>query len=255
MKLNEFIEKLELAYNLPSRYESGGWGKWNGATWGWDCVCLIKGILWGWSADTSKPRGGGAVYCSNGVPDIGTEQMINVCNNVSTDFSNIQIGEILWLQGHVGVYIGDGNVIEATAGWNTYKVIKSQIDSSGNRTYNGQGGSARWQKHGFLPYVDYSATPTPTNYFEPRKSYKLLYAKYLRTTPAIANNIVKYKTLDAYSKTICNNVRGNAQLKKDVVIEPLHIVEETNGRIWASYGNCWWVCQNKDGEKQAIRLD
>lgn len=161
MKLNDFISKLNLAYDLPSRYETSGWGKWNGYSWGWDCVCLIKGILWGWDADTSKPRGGGAVYASNGVPDIGTEQMINVCESVSSDFNDLHKGELLWMPGHVGIYIGNGNVIEATASWNTWKVIMTQVSSTGYRTYNGQGDGSAWQKHGYLPYVDYEEEPTP----------------------------------------------------------------------------------------------
>ena len=162
MKLKDFLEKLNLAYDLPSRYETSGWGKWNGYTWGWDCVCLIKGILWGWRADESLPRGGGAVYASNGVPDIGTEQMINVCESVSSDFNDLHKGELLWMKGHVGIYVGDGNVIEATASWDTWKVIKTQVDNKGNRTYNGKGGSDRWLKHGYLPYVDYTEEPEPT---------------------------------------------------------------------------------------------
>ena len=162
MKLNEFLDKLELAYKTPNYYLTGGWGKWNGAKWGWDCVCLIKGILWGWNDDRTKLRGGGAVYASNGVPDIGTEQMINVCKNVSTDFSTLQVGEMVWMQGHVGVCIAKGKIIECTAGWATWKIIKSDIDAKGNRTYNGNGLSAPWVKHGFLPYVDYSsAKPEP----------------------------------------------------------------------------------------------
>lgn len=156
MKVNDFIDKLELALNEPSKYQSGGWGKWDGKYWNWDCICLIKGILWGWKNDKTKPRGGGAVYASNGVPDIGENSMINKCNNVSSDFANIQRGEMVWMNGHAGVYVGDGNVIEATAGWGTLKVIKSQIDKNGERTYNGKGGSANWEKHGFLPYVDYT---------------------------------------------------------------------------------------------------
>lgn len=156
MKVNEFIDKLELALKEPSKYQSGGWGKWDGKYWNWDCICLIKGILWGWKNDKNKPRGGGAVYGSNGVPDIGENSMINKCNNVSTDFSKIEVGEMLWLNGHAGVYVGNGEVIEATVGWNTNKVIKSQIDNNGTRTYNGKGGSPKWEKHGFLPYVDYS---------------------------------------------------------------------------------------------------
>lgn len=251
MKLNDFISKLELALNSPTYYLSGGWGKWNGSKWGFDCVCLVKAILWGWCADTSKPRGGGAVYGSNGVPDIGDNTMYNICLKKSSDFSKISKGELVWMNGHVGIYVGNGNVIEATCGWNTRKVIKSQIDSKGNRTYNGQGGSAKWSGHGFLPYVDY----VEEDYFVPGKSYKLIYAKYLRSTPNMGNNIVKYKYLDNYSKTICNNIGGNAQLKKGVVVEPLHISKESNGRVWISYGNVWFCGQNVDGQKQVEKLN
>ena len=35
-------------------------------TFGFDCVCLIKGILWGWNGDLNKTYGG-AIYGSNGV--------------------------------------------------------------------------------------------------------------------------------------------------------------------------------------------
>lgn len=93
------------------------------------------------------------------------------------------------------------------------------------------------------------------DYFVPNKSYKLLYDKYLRSTPSLGDNIVKYSTLDSYSKKICNNVNGKAQLKKGTVIEPLKIHTEANGRIWASYGNCWWCCQNVDGTKQAEKIN
>ena len=44
-------------------------------TFGFDCVCLIKGVLWGWIGDKSKPYGG-AKYASNGVPDINADAMI-----------------------------------------------------------------------------------------------------------------------------------------------------------------------------------
>ena len=59
-------------------------------TFGFDCVCLIKGLLWGWSGDASKIYGG-AGYAVNGVPDIGTEQIISVCKDVSTNFSKIGV--------------------------------------------------------------------------------------------------------------------------------------------------------------------
>ena len=81
-----------------------------------DCVCLIKAVLWGWSGDLSKSYGG-AVYGSNGVPDINADQMINKCKDVSTDFSTIQMGEVVWMKGHIGVYVGAGEVIECTPKW------------------------------------------------------------------------------------------------------------------------------------------
>ena len=82
-------------------------------TFGFDCVCLIKGVLWGWSGDKTKTYGG-AKYVSNGVPDIGADSMIKACKEISTDFSKIEIGEAVWMEGHIGVYVGDGLAVECT---------------------------------------------------------------------------------------------------------------------------------------------
>ena len=65
-------------------------------TFGFDCGCLIKGLLWGWNGDTSKVYGG-AAYKSNGVPDKDADQMIALCSEVSTDFSRIEVGEMVWM--------------------------------------------------------------------------------------------------------------------------------------------------------------
>ena len=85
-------------------------------TFGFDCVNLIKGVLWGWNGDKTKNYGG-ATYASNGVPDIGADEIINRCANISTDFSNLIPGELVWKKGHVGIYIGDGLVVECTPAW------------------------------------------------------------------------------------------------------------------------------------------
>ena len=122
-------------------------------TFGFDCVCLIKGLLWGWDGNASKTYGG-AAYCSNNVPDIGADQIINKCSDVSTDFSKIAVGELLWMTGHVGIYIGDGQAVECTPSWKdcvqvtTVKNIKS-------------GTGHKWTKHGKLPYVTYDASAAP----------------------------------------------------------------------------------------------
>lgn len=116
-----------------------------------DCVCLIKSILWGWTGDFSKTYGG-AVYASNGVNDIGADQMIKECYNVSTDFNNIKIGCAVWLPGHIGVYIGDGQVIECTPKWCVSPGVKKTYLK--NLGFDGSM-SRSWTKWGFLPYLQY----------------------------------------------------------------------------------------------------
>lgn len=120
----------------------------DGDTFGFDCVCLIKGILWGWRGDKNHQYGG-AVYASNGVPDIGTGQIIGVCSDVSTDFGNIAVGELLWMEGHVGIYVGDGLAVECTSKWDDcVQVTACNRDIAGYNRRN-------WTKHGRLPYVSY----------------------------------------------------------------------------------------------------
>lgn len=122
-------------------------------TFGFDCVCLIKGLLWGWNGDASKNYGG-ASYCGNGVPDIGADQIIGKCSDVSTNFSKIAVGELLWMKGHVGIYIGDGQAVECTPSWkNGVQVTTVRNIKSGT--------GHTWTKHGKLPYVKYDASATP----------------------------------------------------------------------------------------------
>lgn len=230
IKLNDFINRLELALKEPSKYQSGGWGKWDGKYWNWDCICLIKGILWGWKNDKTKPRGGGAVYGSNGVPDIGENSMIKQCKNVSSDFTKIQKGEMVWMDGHAGVYVGDGNVIEATAGWNTWKVVKSQIGKNGERTYNGKGGSRSWEKHGFLPYVNYETTKTIDELAQevldgkwgnnPQRKENLIKAGYnyykvqARVNEIVNNNRINLKSNEELAKEVIAGKWGNGKDRK-----------------------------------------
>ena len=122
-------------------------------TFGFDCVCLIKGLLWGWNGNKNAVYGG-ATYTSNGVPDIGADQMIKVCKNVTTDFSKIEVGEAGWLEGHIGVYVGDGLAVECTPRW----ANKVQLTAC-NRNVSGYN-RRNWTKHGKLPYVEYVADAT-----------------------------------------------------------------------------------------------
>lgn len=117
---------------------------------GFDCVCFVKAILWGWSGSTDKNYGG-AVYHSNGVPDIGEGEMLNACSDVSEDFKNIAVGEYLWTSGHCGIYIGDGLAVECTPKWKNGVQITAVDNIAQKAGYN----SRMWKKHGKLPYVTY----------------------------------------------------------------------------------------------------
>lgn len=119
-------------------------------TFGFDCVCLIKGLLWGWNGDTAKVYGG-AGYAINGVPDIGADTMIKKCKDVSTDFSKIQVGEVVWMPGHIGVYIGDGLAVECTPIWKDGVQITAVANIGRKEGYS----LRKWEKHGKLPYVTY----------------------------------------------------------------------------------------------------
>ena len=162
----------EKAKQYPKWYTAARKTKFRGLIgkgyFGFDCVCLVKGLLWGWAADAKKSCGG-AVYKANGVPDIGTEAMIAACKDVSADFAGVEIGELLWMQGHVGIYIGDGLAVEATNSWKDGVQIAA-VHNIGKKTgYNGR----KWTKHGKLPYVSYPVGTEPAAEFATVKLHVL----------------------------------------------------------------------------------
>ena len=171
----EFIEAAYKALYSKTLYVNGAWGapataynkvrysnKQNSSriykiqnaplgTYFFDCVCLVKSLLWGWRADPYD-RNGGAVYASNGVPDIGEDSMIRMCTYSSTDFAGIVPGAVVWLPGHIGIYVGNGLVIEATAAW-TGNVLMSCCANVGRKAGYP---SRTWTKWGMLPWIRYT---------------------------------------------------------------------------------------------------
>jgi hypothetical protein len=119
--------------------------------YGFDCVNLIKAILWGWTGAADKMYGG-AKYGTNGVPDVTADGMIAKCTGVTTDFDGIKPGAAVWMTGHIGVYIGGKLVVESTPSSQN----KVQITGLGNLSNVPSGYYTRkWTKWGFLPYIEY----------------------------------------------------------------------------------------------------
>ena len=184
MTANDFIARAKQAEASKTLYVMGGFGaplndkmkqrcinayaynrkpkvkesieKASADTFAFDCINLIKGILWGWCADTTKIYGG-AVYASNGVPDTNEKGMILKCSDISTDFKKIVPGEMLYMQGHAGIYIGNGLAIESTPAWQN----KVQISAVLNIGIKVKYPAREWQSHGKLPWIDYNNQPAP----------------------------------------------------------------------------------------------
>lgn len=145
-------------------------------TFGFDCVNLIKGVLWGWDGDLSAQYGG-AKYGSNGVPDVSADGMIRQCKGVTDDFRDIVSGAAVWMPGHIGLYIGDGLAVECTPKWANGVQITA-VGNLGKKTgYN----TRTWKKWGILPYVSYEEGNTVT--YEQWKEYMARYEKELAEKP------------------------------------------------------------------------
>ena len=80
------------AYNRKPERRAKIWAA-SSNTFAFDCVNLIKGVLWGWKGDLNKIYGG-AVYNSNGVPDLDANDFFtSCCYDRTSNFSNIIPGE------------------------------------------------------------------------------------------------------------------------------------------------------------------
>lgn len=102
-----------------------------------DCVGLIKGYSW-YDTETQK-----TLLVSNGMPDIGADTMYeNATEKGSIDTIPEVLGLAVWKEGHIGVYIGGGKVVEAYG--TTTGVIYSEL---------ADGGWTHWLK---IPYISYS---------------------------------------------------------------------------------------------------
>lgn len=101
-----------------------------------DCVGLIKGYGW------LNPENHEVEYGTNGMPDINANTMYeNAAEKGTIDTIPEIPGLAVWHEGHIGIYIGNGEVIQAA---NTYDgVIRTPL------SYN------RWTHWLKVPYISY----------------------------------------------------------------------------------------------------
>ena len=103
-----------------------------------DCVGLIKGYLWSDSA-TSKP-----IY--NASQDVSANGMRSKCSEKGAIGTMPDIpGVLVFMPGHVGVYIGGGKVVEARG--HEYGVVCTELSKR------------PWKHWGKCPWINYSSAP------------------------------------------------------------------------------------------------
>ncbi len=161
----EYVKKLlDIYHNYSTYYAWGAFGApankknrerykvpdtLNPGTFLFDCSGFAyKAIPWGWCGDKNKTYGG-ATY--NKIPT--DTNFKKLCYDQSADFTKIYHGECVFMEGHVGIYIGQGKVVECTSAWDNCVMItecantKIKTDCKHKRT---------WLLHGKLPFVSYS---------------------------------------------------------------------------------------------------
>lgn len=117
-----------------------------------DCVGLIKGYLWCASVD------GAPTYKAS--QDVSANGMLSVCKKKGKIGTMPDVpGVLVFLPGHVGVYIGGGYVIEAKG--HRYGVVKTALKGRG------------WTDWGYCPWITYEekkTTSTPAQTTVPKRS-------------------------------------------------------------------------------------
>lgn len=138
-----------------------------------DCAGLIKGYLWS-DTPTSVPK-------YNASQDVGN--LLNHCKEQGTINTIPDIaGVLVFMQGHVGVYIGNGKVIEARG--HAYGVVETNLVGRG------------WKNWGKLDWLAYKEV-------EMSKEEKI---KLIKDKVGIDDNTIKYLEFYKYGDALIDKL-------------------------------------------------
>lgn len=180
-----------------------------------DCVGLIKGYLWS-ETPTSPPK-------YNAAQDVSANGMRGVCKeHGKIETIPEQVGVLVFFDGHVGVYIGGGYVIEARG--HDYGVVKTRLKDR------------PWTSWGKCPWIDYGTAHVPTQAEKPTaQAGKTYFKRYMGNSVSIVDaldaigqpssynyrkQISKANAISAYAGLPWQNKRMLDLLKSGDLIKP-----------------------------------
>lgn len=173
-----------------------------------DCVGLIKGYLWSESS-TSKPiyKGSQDVSANGMYTKCKTKGKINTMPN--------EPGVLVFMDNHVGVYIGNGYVIEARG--HAYGIVKTKLSER------------KWTKWGKCPWLEYSTNKVSANkshsYYPKYKGLSISIVDALKSvgvkdvTITMRKKIAKANGIANYKGTASQNLKMLKLLKKGKLIK------------------------------------
>ena len=219
-KASDLVKWAEDQYKKKNRYKSGGIGRYDSdGTRQFDCCGLFKCFMWH-DYSTNNAR-----YYGKTQKDLSCEGLLAEAKEKGDISSIPEIpGMLVYMKGHMGIYIGNGKVIESTAAkfdGKKGRIYKTYFKGDGKGC---DGKRATWTKWFKSPYITYEnevkpAEPTPE---QPKKDNFLGSRGYIKLGDK-GDNVDKiskfmYKTFPAYTpKSALGNYYGpniQASIKK-----------------------------------------
>lgn len=172
-----------------------------------DCIGLIKGAIWSNGVFSNNPK-------YNPSQDVSANGMYSKCVKKGVISSIPETpGVLVFSEGHVGVYIGNGYVIEARG--HDYGVVKTELKKRA------------WTHWGFCPWISYEKTSNSTNvkYFKKYtgKSNSIvdaLKAIGAQSSFAYRTKIAKANGIKMYIGSPSQNIQMLVLLEKGTLIKP-----------------------------------
>jgi hypothetical protein len=205
----------------------------------YDCIGIIKHFLWGNAGD-----GVLRYYGTNGIPDTTANGMLEFCKAKGLDTGPMETlpelpGLMVHQNGHTGVYIGNGRVVEARG--IDYGVVETDVRARGWKT---------WAK---LPNVTYQASTADYIHVEayPLSDYSFgIHRASVTPDRAPLGKVLSWAQAAYQQNNYLEGVINASQFSGN---RPIGTVLES-GKVVANGGNGWGFGLDKSGEVHFDRI-